>query len=516
MKKLFSFLAAALFAGSMSAGVVFDYDGRTKTDATTGTLTPGAGQTSCVITTSPQGYNENKTTPASAITFGNGWGDGNNYFVVVKPAEGGFAKGDTLSFQGYVNNSNASKNASLRVSKAAGALVWESGNFFDGRTVAGEPTIQTYVLENDLDSLILSRGSGTTGSTTRGNLLTLKVTRPEPVMDTVFFVNKAAWETVKIHAWGGTAPGTTWPGLDVQKADYQLQDADVYYFVAEQGAYGKCIFNNNDKGAQTADLTWTAGKYYYDGSWYTRAELEEPVEEATYFLIGSFNNWKLDTALPMYDDEITVEWAAGAYEFKVVKDRSWAVELGYSDVDAECSDGGYEQAGTNVKVVLAEDGEVTVAVTAEGKLCLTGDFGGTIVVSTWTIVGAEALMGSDWDVNDPANEMTEVEEGIWTLTKSHVALTAGTEYKYKLVGDHSYSVFQYPVEGDQILTVTEDAKYTVTFTWDEEDTLTAEAEKETATALENNTRVNASKVLVDGQMLIEVDGVRYNVVGVRF
>lgn len=337
---------------------------------------------------------------------------------------------------------------------------------------------------------------------------------PTTSPDTVFFVNKAAWETVKIHAWGGTAPGTTWPGLDVQKADYQLQDADVYYFVAEQGAYGKCIFNNAN-GTQTADLTWTAGKYYYDGSWYTRAELEKPVGKATYFLIGSFNNWKLDTALPMYDDEITVEWAAGAYEFKVVKDRSWDGALGYSDVDAECSDGGYEQAGTNVKVVLAEDGEVIVAVTAEGKLCLTGDFGGTIVVSTWTIVGVEALMGSNWDVNDPANEMTEVDD-LWTLTKSHVALTAGTEYKYKLVGDHSYDVFQYPVVGDRVLKVTENGKYDVTFTWNGKNTLTATAVPSITTALENNTRVNASKVLVDGQMLIEVDGVRYNVVGVRF
>lgn len=512
MKKLFSFLAAALFAGSMSAGVVFDYDGRTKTDATTGTVI--SGSTKCAITTSPQRYNENKTTPASAITFENGWGNDNTNYVVIKPAEGKFAIGDTLAFQGYFNNSSEGKSAALIVSSKKGSKVWESGDFTDGRNVAGEPSVQTYVLNVDLDSLILSRGSGS-AQVTRGNLLTVKVTRPEPVMDTVFYVNSLGWEAVKFYAWGGTGAKITWPGLDMQKADYQLQDADVYYFVAEQGAYPNCIFNNAN-GAQTADLTWTAGKYYYEGSWYTRAELEEPVEEATYFLVGSFNNWKLDTALPMYDDEITVEWAAGAYEFKVVKDRSWDGALGYSDVDAECSDGGYEQNGTNVKVVLAEDGEVTVAVTEEGKLCLKGDFGGTIVVSTWTIVGVEALMGSNWDVNDPANEMTEVEEGIWTLTKSHVALTAGTVYKYKLVGDHSYSVFQYPVEGDQVLTVTEDGKYDVTFTWDDEDELTATAVPSITTALENNTRVNASKVLVDGQMLIEVDGVRYNVVGVRF
>lgn len=494
MKKLFSFLAAALFAGSMSAGtndLLWDY-----TSANIPTTSPDNGL-----------YYDSYVNDAADKNLG---------LHGVKLNSTGYAyfeKAEVAGTLKLVYSSRKVAEDKYQVDVCAGTRVTTT----EGTTITKGDLIATTDAVTSCVEVSVSLDATTKGvyicrkTNTEGVLCKIEFVA-DP--DTVFFVNKDAWETVKIHAWGGTAPGTTWPGLDVQKADYQLQDADVYYFVAEQGAYGKCIFNNAN-GTQTADLTWTAGKYYYEGSWYTRAELEEPVEEATYFLIGSFNNWKLDTALPMYDDEITVEWAAGAYEFKVVKDRSWAGALGYSDVDAECSDGGYEQNGTNVKVVLAEDGEVTVAVTEEGKLCLKGDFGGTIVVSTWTIVGVEALMGSNWDVNDPANEMTEVDD-LWTLTKMHVRLTAGTEYKYKLVGDHSYSVFQYPVEGDQVLTVTEDGKYDVTFTWNEEDDLTAAAVPSITTALENNTRVNASKVLVDGQMLIEVDGVRYNVVGVRF
>lgn len=94
------------------------------------------------------------------------------------------------------------------------------------------------------------------------------------VNDTVFFVNKDNWSAVKVHAWGGTAAGTAWPGLDATAAGYQLKGADVFYFAAAPGAYTNCIFNNGN-GSQTADLTWTTGMYYYDGAWATRAALEQ-------------------------------------------------------------------------------------------------------------------------------------------------------------------------------------------------------------------------------------------------
>ena len=71
----------------------------------------------------------------------------------------------------------------------------------------------------------------------------------------------------------------------------------MYSYTATQGKYANVIFNGN--GGQTADLTWTADKYYihnYNGNsgWYTQAEAETilatPLEyESVYFI--NTNNW---------------------------------------------------------------------------------------------------------------------------------------------------------------------------------------------------------------------------------
>ena len=115
-------------------------------------------------------------------------------------------------------------------------------------------------------------------------------TDPTPVTnDTVFFVNADNWSTVNCYAWNSST-NNTWPGAGMTKADYQLKGADVYFFVAEQGKYAECIFNYG--GNQTGNLTWTAGKYYYNGAWKTRAELEsdEPIEDVITYGIGSNKN----------------------------------------------------------------------------------------------------------------------------------------------------------------------------------------------------------------------------------
>ena len=96
-------------------------------------------------------------------------------------------------------------------------------------------------------SIVFTCKNATSAGSTHGagiNSITLTLYPHEvaPVAnDTVFFVNAADWAAVKVYAWGGTAARTEWPGLDATKADYQLQSKDVYYFVAAQGAYGKCI-----------------------------------------------------------------------------------------------------------------------------------------------------------------------------------------------------------------------------------------------------------------------------------
>ena len=110
---------------------------------------------------------------------------------------------------------------------------------------------------------------------------------PEPTTETVYFVNAANWTTVNVYAWT-TDPNASWPGVAATKEAEQIAGYDVYSYTVEAGTYANVIFNNGS-GQQTADLVWTAGKYYVKDGWYTKEEAEaklaQPVEyESVYFV----------------------------------------------------------------------------------------------------------------------------------------------------------------------------------------------------------------------------------------
>lgn len=195
-----------------------------------------------------------------------------------------------------------------------------------------------------------------------------------------------------------------------------------------------------------------------------------------YWLVGTAaeNGWDETQAMPMPGDSIVRHLTAGTHEFKVlVAEGSWDGALGYGNVDAECSSEGYENNGGNVKINLNEAGDVNIKI-VNGQICVTGSFG-SVVVTSYTIAGVESLMGSNWSTTDTNNDMTE-NEGVWTLVKNSVALTAGN-YEYKLVGNHAWGVADFPASGNNTLAIAEDGTYNVTFTWTPAaNTLTADAE----------------------------------------
>ena len=99
-------------------------------------------------------------------------------------------------------------------------------------------------------------------------------------------------------------------------------------------------------------------------------------------------------------------------------------------------------------------------------------------LTSFTIVGVEALLGHDWDTNAAENDMVEQADGSWKLVKEGVALAANDFY-YKVTANHTWGVFEIPSDGNQTLTITEEGTYDVTFTMDAElTTLTAEATKQ--------------------------------------
>lgn len=210
-----------------------------------------------------------------------------------------------------------------------------------------------------------------------------------------------------------------------------------------------------------------------------------------YYLAGSGLpdlSWDANS-LPMYDGSILfTDVASGTKVSLKVTNGTWDQNWGIAALDADCSSDGV--SGTdNVEFTTSTVCDVKIAFDATtGKICVTGDFGGTTEITSYTIVGETALMGSNYDTNDAANEMT-LADGVWTLVKTDVALETGTYY-YKVCGNHDYNQYEYPASGNLALDIAEDGYYTVTFTLKpgaEQDVLTAVAAKTGELPVENLT-----------------------------
>lgn len=135
---------------------------------------------------------------------------------------------------------------------------------------------------------------------------TLVANFKELVTETVYFVNNQGWENVNVYAWT-TEINAEWPGVAATKETEQICGYDVYSYTAEAGAYAAVIFNNGNDH-QTADLVWTAGKYYVQNAWYTREDAEALLAGTgipsviTYVLRGVGRDWTVGIALTVNPD----------------------------------------------------------------------------------------------------------------------------------------------------------------------------------------------------------------------
>ena len=99
-------------------------------------------------------------------------------------------------------------------------------------------------------------------------------------------------------------------------------------------------------------------------------------------------------------------------------------------------------------------------------------------IDVYTIVGAETLVGTDWDVNNTDNDMTKQGDGSYVLVKENVELATTGTYEYKVVKNRSWD-WKGVNEGNNLtLTgVDVDGTYNVTFTLNKElNALTASLE----------------------------------------
>ena len=162
-----------------------------------------------------------------------------------------------------------------------------------------------------------------------------------PATETVYFINTKKWTKVNVYAWD-PVNNASWPGAAATKEAEQIAGYDVYSFTANAGAHKNVIFNNGS--AQTADLVWTAGKYYViDMGWLTKEEAEAklatPIPDV-WTVVGAKGllgtDWNLNDAnnnMTLQADgtyqlvKTDIVLAAGNYDYKAAKDHAWTTSV---------------------------------------------------------------------------------------------------------------------------------------------------------------------------------------------
>ncbi len=87
---------------------------------------------------------------------------------------------------------------------------------------------------------------------------------------------------------------------------------------------------------------------------------------------------------------------------------------------------------------------------------------GELVISSWTLVGDEALVGVDWDPAATENDLAFV-GGVYQITKTGVTLAADGLYQYKFAANHAWGIKEFPASGNEELVVPSDGVYDIVF-----------------------------------------------------
>ena len=121
----------------------------------------------------------------------------------------------------------------------------------------------------------------------------------------VKYYNFAGWEKLYCHYWTTGGASTEWPGNEMSKHE----DGYYYYYIPASAKAEMVIFNKGEggEGNQTADLT-----------------LDQAKNVLAVEIAGSFNEWTV-TAMTIENGvaKITLELAAGTYDFKIIGNGFW-------------------------------------------------------------------------------------------------------------------------------------------------------------------------------------------------
>ena len=242
------------------------------------------------------------------------------------------------------------------------------------------------------------------------------------------------FKVVQDHNWSIAYPSQNWVANIEENGNYNV----------------KITFNE-----ETKDITFEATIVEEVDDFYTVAGAPESLFGAEWNPAFAANNMTLVDGIYTWTKK--AELAAETFiEFKVVKNANWTTcwpANNYEYTVAE--DGTYDLTIT----FNPETEEVTFACVAEGV-----DPQPEMV---YTVVGPEDVFGTNWNVNDPNNELVKGEDGVYTWSKENVALYGN--FEFKVVGNHDYAVYEWPIGmNNWVANVAEEGIYTIEITFDPE------------------------------------------------
>jgi len=265
-----------------------------------------------------------------------------------------------------------------------------------------------------------------------------------PTVVTVYAIDSAKWGKVAAYVWDAAGvAAVTWPGTLMEKTEETVNGFDVYA-ISFDSEYANIIFNNNNNGSQTDNLTVQDGKYFdiKGGKWYASLEEVPAVDPAAtdVYLVGAFNSWSTTAnEFKLTEDgktaTVTMDLeAATTYEFKVVRNSAWTSNT--TPITATVAGLTFSSSvSDNAKITTTEAGTYTFTWTvAASQLAVTYPGDETPDIPTPDEPKPDTtvkLAGSFTEWGTGALEMTADETGkIFTVTD--VRLEAG-EYEFKIV-----------------------------------------------------------------------------------
>ena len=212
-----------------------------------------------------------------------------------------------------------------------------------------------------------------------------------------------------------------------------------------------------------ADTAYAAEDATVESLTAAKTALEEAVaafEDANttkYYIVGDMNSWgaSADYLLTLNKEASTTEYYIKGLELTTSQGLKVIGVLGDNTT--------WYPDGENNNYYVSADGKYDIYFRPNGDGDESWHYNVIYAVQrhTYTVAGSESLFGSNWDVTDTSNDLTENEDGTYSITYTNVALSENVEYK--VVQDHAWGS-SWPSE-NRVIGISMAGNYDVTITF---------------------------------------------------